>query len=547
MVENYNFDKKSIRIIKGASSNLKELAKDCVCFANAYGGEIHIGIEDNENEPPPNQKIPNSLIQKILKTIPSLTVNVAISAKKSIAKNGGEFIIVTVYRSSQTIASTSDGRYYIRVSDECKPVLPDEMARLASDKNAFIWEEKVVRKIHYSDADAKKLKDFFKAIRTSERVSKFVKEKTDEELLEYYTLTENNYLTNLGILWLGNREQRKRLHYAPSVQLIKYDNLENKIFKKVWDDFEKNPQELLEDIVNNTPDWNEYIEISDGIFRKNIYNYDPEVIRELLANAFAHRNYSMKGDIFINIYPDHIEIHSPGLLPIGVTPKNILYKSVQRNYHLSKLFYDLRLMEKEGSGYDKVYEILLANAKKPPIVEEGDDRVVVSIFKNIISKKVLMLMKNITEQYQLKQKETIILGIIAQAENIQATTLSEILNIDKANGIQRWLGRLLDLNIVLSKGKTKGKIYYVNPDFLRKEKYDTKTTLKRIEPHRLKELIIADLNDYPNSSISDIHKRIGLEINQRTLRNKILELVEEGLVEKKGTNRWTKYYIGKKA
>ena len=421
------------------------------------------------------------------------------------------------------------------------------MARLASDKNAFIWEEKVVRKIHYSDADAKKLKDFFKAIRTSERVSKFVKEKTDEELLEYYTLTENNYLTNLGILWLGNREQRKRLHYAPPVQLIKYDNLENKIFKKVWDDFEKNPQELLEDIVNNTPDWNEYIEISDGIFRKNIYNYDPEVIRELLANAFAHRNYSMKGDIFINIYPDHIEIHSPGLLPIGVTPKNILYKSVQRNYHLSKLFYDLRLMEKEGSGYDKVYEILLANAKKPPIVEEGDDRVVVSIFKNIISKKVLMLMKNITEQYQLKQKETIILGIIAQAENIQATTLSEILNIDKANGIQRWLGRLLDLNIVLSKGKTKGKIYYVNPDFLRKEKYDTKTTLKRIEPHRLKELIIADLNDYPNSSISDIHKRIGLEINQRTLRNKILELVEEGLVEKKGTNRWTKYYIGKKA
>ncbi len=51
------------------------------------------------------------------------------------------------------------------------------MARLASDKNAFIWEEKVVRKIHYSDADAKKLKDFFKAIRTSERVSKFVKKK----------------------------------------------------------------------------------------------------------------------------------------------------------------------------------------------------------------------------------------------------------------------------------------------------------------------------------------------------------------------------------
>lgn len=42
-------------------------------------------------------------------------------------------------------------------------------------------------------------------------------------------------------------------------------------------------------------------------------------------------------------------------------------------------------MEKEGSGYDKVYELLLFNGKPEPIVEEWDDRVVVTIKKNIIS------------------------------------------------------------------------------------------------------------------------------------------------------------------
>jgi len=83
--------------------------------------------------------------------------------------------------------------------------------------------------------------------------------------------------------------------------------------------------------MNDVADWKEGIEVTDGIFRKNIYNYSPEVIRELVANAFAHRNYSMRGDIFINLYNDRLEIHSPGLLPLGVTPENILTKSVQRN------------------------------------------------------------------------------------------------------------------------------------------------------------------------------------------------------------------------
>lgn len=66
MEENSLFDKKSIDIIQGKKADWKELAKDCVCFANAVGGEIHIGIEDDEEIPPENQKVENELIEKIL-------------------------------------------------------------------------------------------------------------------------------------------------------------------------------------------------------------------------------------------------------------------------------------------------------------------------------------------------------------------------------------------------------------------------------------------------------------------------------------------------
>lgn len=316
-----------------------------------------------------------------------------------------------------------------------------------------------------------------------------------------------------------------------------------KCIKRFGIDYSQNPKELITAIINEIPDWNEFIEISDGIFRKNIYNYPPEAIREIVANAFAHRNYTMRGDIFINLYNDRLEIHSPGLLPLGVTPANILTKSVQRNPFLAKLFYDLKLMEKEGSGYDKVYELLLGNGKEVPQVIEDDDRVVVIIKKQIISNEVLMLMDKASKEFQLKQKEVITLGIVAQNEGISAIELSRLLSINKPNGLQHWLGRLIDFELILSKGKTKGTFYYANPDFIRTTDFIEKTNLKRIEPHRLQELIYEDLKNYPYSSISDINKRIGEEIKQRSLKAKLDEMLAKDLIKKIGEKKATKYFI----
>jgi ATP-dependent DNA helicase RecG len=543
MKENSILDKKSLSIIEGKKADWKELAKDCVCFANSYGGKINIGIEDREDQPKANQVIDLKLIEDIQKRISSLTINVGIAPKIVSSDNGGEYIELSVLRNSQSIASTTDGKYYMRVSDDCKPVLPDDIERLFSEKNAFVWEDKTVKKIPLSECDVPKLNHFLKDIRSSERISQFIKEMSDEEIVDHYFLTNNGVLTNLGILWIGKRKDRAVIHYPPAVQFIKYDIEERKVFKKIWDDFSQNPKELINDILTQIPDWNEFVEVSDGIFRKNIYNYPPEVIRELVANAFAHRNYSMRGDIFINLYNDRLEIHSPGLLPLGVTPENILTKSVQRNPLLAKLFYDLKLMEKEGSGYDKVYELLLGNGKEVPVVFEGDDRVVVTIKKQIISNEVLQLMDKASKELQLRQRELITLGLITQNDGVSAIELSTMLNVTKQNGLQIWLGRLLDFELILSKGKTKGTLYYVNPEFLRSSDFIEKTNLKRIEPHRLQELIYEDLKNYPNSSISDINKRIGEEIKQRTLKSKLDEMIENKLIAKEGEKRWTLYSI----
>jgi len=540
MTENSEYDQKSLRLVKGKTADWDELAKDCVAFANGRGGFIYIGIEDGEDEPPANQVVSDELLEKLRKTIPQRTISVAVFVSRSIRANGGQIIKLEIIRSVQSIAATTNGRYYIRISDESKPIMPDELSRVAAEKQAFIWEEKVVRKVPYQNAEPTRIVHFIKDLKSSNRVSPFVKDMPLEEMLDYYFFTKDGLLTNLGILWLGERKERASLYYAPSIQFIKYDEGGKKINKLIWDDFTLNPKELLAEIIA-IADWKESIEISDGLFRKNIPNYDVEIIRELIVNALVHRIYTMRGDIFINLYHDRLEIHSPGLLPLGVTPHNIISKSIYRNTHLAKVFYDLQLMEKEGSGYDKVYELLLFNGKPEPLVEEWDDRVVVTVKKNIISKEVVRLMSKVNNDFLLTQKEIIALGLIAQSNSMPTTLLSKKLSLRNDDSLKYWIGSLIKEEIILSKGKTKATEYFVNPELLKQIDFKGKTDLKKIESHRLEQLILEDLRIYQPCSIGDLHQRIGEEINQKKIKRQLDKMIEEGKIEGVGERRWRTY------
>lgn len=544
MEENKNIDKKSLKFLNGKNTDWSELAKDCVCFANAQGGFIYIGIEDKAIFPPEEQKITDRNLPDIIqKNIAHRSVNVGIAVTIETAENKAEYIQVQIFRNAQTIASTTDGKYYIRVHDECKPVPPDEMARLAADKNAFVWEEQTTKKVPAFQFDEVKRRTFINDIRNSQRVSLFIKEMNDDEILDFYFIQKNGFLTNLGILWIGKRNDRASLLYPPAIQVIRYDDKDEKVWKLLLDDYFANPKELLERVLNDVPDWQESVEVSEGMFRKNIPFFPIEVVRELVVNALVHRTYTTRGDIFINIFPDRMEIHSPGRLPFGVTPKNILSQSIRRNEHLSKIFYDLGLMEKEGSGYDLVYAKLLGSGKPLPIVKETDERVTVIVKKQFVSKEVVRLMDKASNEFSLKQKELISLGLLAQQQSYTALEISNILNQNEEVGLRNWLGRLIDLELVVKTGKGKGTQYAVNPEFIRKINFKGKTNLKNIEDYRLEELIYKDLTAYPNSGFGEIHQRIGKEINQYKVKRMLKNMVDKQILKTTGKTGGMKYQL----
>ncbi len=541
-LENRLFDRKRI----DALNNPRELAKDCVAFANAEGGVLHVGIADKEVLPPQEQKISEIQIIKLTKDITGNTINVSILPNKLTAANGGEFIELKIFR-SQSIAATADGRYFLRVADETKPLMPDDIARLLTEKTAHSWEEQISRQVSAKAADEQKKTRFLEDIRRSERVKPFIKEKSDDEILEYYFFVKGDLLTNLGILWIGQSADRATLRHAPVIQFIKKDELENKVNKIVWDEFMLNPQELIDAVWREIPDWREFYELPDGIFRRQVPHYDERIIRELLANALVHRPYTQRGDIFINLFPDRLEMHNPGLLPLGVTPENILHKSVKRNEHLAKVFHDLKLMEREGSGFDLIYDVLLSNGKLLPKVQEGDDRVVVTVYKRIINKSILDFISKADENFQLKQKERITLGLVAQNESLTAQEMIFFLELNDISELKLWMGKLIERGLVKTRGRTKGTEYFVDSKLLKNLDFKGTTSLKGIEKHRLEELIRRDLEIYEIANISEIHQRIGGEIPRRKLEQVLKEMAAASSIGTQGERKYRKYLLTKTA
>lgn len=535
-------DKKSLRSVIGKTADWNELAKDCVAFASATGGRLLIGIEDGQETPEPAQRIPTDLPDVIRRRMAELTVNVTVLPEVRRAANGGQYIELTIPR-SLAVASTTDGRFFLRIADQSKPITGDDVLRLASERSALPWETQTTLRVPRDAIDPIKLAKFMMAIQGSDRVKSSVKEKSADELLDHYQLAIGQYLTNLGILCLGQQQHRGQLASAPVIQFIKYDDNGQKVNKLTWDDFSQNPMELIGAVWQEVPDFREHYELPDGLYRQQVPAFDEIVVRELLVNALVHRPYTQRGDIFLNLYPDRLEIVNPGPLPLGVTPKNVLHATVRRNEHLARLFHDLKLMEREGSGFDKIYEVLLSQGRPAPELREEHDRVQVTVRRRILKPEVIDLIARADDTYQLTQRERIALGLLAQHDALTARELAALLELPSVEAMQPWLSRLLAWNVVKSAGRTQAMRYFVDPILLKNLDFSSTTTLKRIEPHRLAALILEDLERYPRSAIGDIRRRIGGEIHAKQVKRALDGLIKKGEVDHEGEKRWRRYLL----
>ena len=125
----------------------------------------------------------------------------------------------------------------------------------------------------------------------------------------------------------------------------------------------------LDDIARQINSLYPRSEIIDGAIRRELEEFPVTTVREIVANAFIHQDFSEKGSgPMIELFSDRIEITNPGkpLIPID---RFIDEHPTPRNNKLAYVMRQLHLCEERGSGIDNALHEIEVNQLPPPLFE----------------------------------------------------------------------------------------------------------------------------------------------------------------------------------
>ncbi len=193
-----------------------------------------------------------------------------------------------------------------------------------------------------------------------------------------------------------------------------------------------------------------------SIERVEIHEYPRVVIRELVVNMLAHRDYTnILSAARVQIFRDHIEWLSPGGLPPGVTVSNILMVQASRNPAILSILYEAGYVEAIGQGLDTVVTVLEREDMPPPHFE--DDR---SFFLVTVVGRPLDTFYSGDVYTRLTERQRRILAIIrGRGEASSRDIAAQLAEHTTQRSIQRDIKALLAFGLIRSIGESVASRY----------------------------------------------------------------------------------------
>ena len=342
-------------------SNWRDEYLKAICaFANADGGRLIIGLDDNgklvglENSKKLLEDVPNK-IKDILGTIPKVMAE---------NKKGIDTLIIEVKPSYAPISY--HGRYFVRSGSTVQELKGKELTKFLISKSDRAWDEYAEEKSSMADIDIKTVERFKKL--AIKRLP-FVKEEKDNlKLLQKINLVDNGKLKRAAILLFGKNPKRfyasafvKVGKFLTDTDIVSSDDVEGNLFEQVEKAIELLRAKYLISEIR-----------FEGIYRKETLEYPEEALRESIINAVIHRHY-ISAHTQLKIYPDKLVLWNEGTLPTDIKIADLKksHPSRPRNELLADVFFKAGLIETWGRGTIKITnECKKAGLPEPEFKEE---------------------------------------------------------------------------------------------------------------------------------------------------------------------------------
>ncbi|MDX2208044.1 MAG: ATP-binding protein [Gemmatimonadales bacterium] len=210
-----------------------------------------------------------------------------------------------------------------------------------------------------------------------------------ELLADAGLVTGNGGVTYAALLLLGTPAASAR-HLAAAEIVYEYRSAESAGPAQARIEFRQGFLLTSDELWESINARNDRQSIQEGFFRREIATFDEQSIREAVLNAVAHRDYRSPRSVFLTQYPRRLEVVSPGGLPPGVTPDNILNQQHPRNRLLAEAMGKIGLVERAGQGVNLMFERSLQQGKQLPDFAGSSPHEVRLVLDGVVSNPALL-------------------------------------------------------------------------------------------------------------------------------------------------------------
>ena len=334
-------------------------------FANAQGGRIYIGVNDQKEV----IGLPDA--KKLMEDIPNKIVNYLgiVEDVNLLTESDKDYIEIVVSPSNMPIAYR--GTYHYRSGSTKQELKGLALQQFIMNKMGHSWDDIPVYGATVDDIDRNAIDYFMRcSIKAGRMNAEEVNTSTEDVLRNLGLFTKEGELKNAAILLFGKHVGQffpsatfkiGRFHTDES-DLIIQDVIEGNIIQMASRVVEVLRTKYLISPIHY-----------EGMQRVEQLEIPEPALRELIYNAISHKDYTGPA-IQMRVYDHSVELWNYGLLPKELTPADLMNKhsSYPRNHNIANVFFKAGFVESWGRGFKKIAEELEnANMPLPTIEEKG--------------------------------------------------------------------------------------------------------------------------------------------------------------------------------
>lgn len=529
----------------------RELIEALVCLANAEGGELWLGVEDDGT--PTGLHAEHRLLEGLAgmvaaRTSPSLSVQA-----EAIELEGVTVARIRVPKAQGEVATTN-GVYLRRRlkhdgTPECVAMLPHERASRASSFGLIDVSAQPVAGASLADLDPLERERLRQAVQQygGDRV---LLELDDEALDGALLLTARQpdgtrVPTLTGLLLVGRETSLRQL--VPTHEFA-FQVLAQQAVR--FNEFRRFPLlKALDWLETNFRPYNPEEELQVGLFRVPVPKVDLGAFREAVANALIHRDYHRLGAVHVRLEDDALVVSNPGGLVDGVTLANLLVTEPRpRNPALADAMKRIGVVERSSRGVDKIFRGLLKFGRPAPDYSHTSAQSVV--LRLPTTEADLDFRRLVVEEERRRHAELPIDSLIALAalrelKRLSADALAERIQRD-ATSARRTLEALTEAGLVEAHGATRARSYTLSASLYQavgdKAAYTRQLGFSAIQHEQM---VLSYVRQHGQIKRADVMELCRLSEDQA--KKLLLRLREQERLTRNGERRGSYYTLGPKA